>query len=118
MALTLGLLCIKYSMVHKCLQMTGFICRIYFFRQILLNNVEHNKPVRSFLFRAKKHTNTPWSTSNRIVQNAVVDFPLPLEQTLHIIETMAGLLFVVTSFAPRNSQRLAKYQKGHVAFFH
>ena len=103
-------------MIHNFLQMTGFNCRICFFRQILLN-VEH-KPVTSFMFRAKTYTNMPWSTSNRIVQNVVVDFSLPLEKTLHLFGTSAGLLLVVTRFAPRNSQRLAKNQQGHVAFFH
>ena len=74
------------------------------------------------MFYAKIHTDMPWSTSDRIVQNATQHvfsspspivqnatqhgFSSPLGTSLNIIEKVEGLLLVDRSFAPRDSPRL------------
>ena len=68
-------------------------------------NVEH-KQVRSSIFYPKISTDMPWSTSNRVVQNAAQFFFSPLlGRSLNIIEKIEGLSLVDTSFAPRDNPR-------------
>ena len=58
------------------------------------------------LFCAKNSSDMPWSTSNRIVQNAAYFFfSPPLGKSLNIIEEYEGLSLIDTSFAPRDSPR-------------
>ena len=71
----------------------------------MLLDVEHRQ-VRSSIFCANISTDMPWSTFNRIVQNAAqVCFSPPLGKCLNIIENIEGLSLVDTSFAPRDSLR-------------
>ena len=67
--------------------------------------MNEHRQVRSSIFCAKNSTDMPWSTSNRIVQNAAHFLVLsPPGRSLNIIEKIEGLSLIDTSFAPTTAR--------------